>query len=194
MTAMVHYLPSDLSRFLETYPGIQIDLNEETTDLVVRAVQDGTAELGICAPASPVLGLIEVTYRVDRLTLIVPRAHRFAGMGEIRFAETLGEDYVGMQAGSSIHTLMEQQPKVLGERLKPRIQVTSFEAIRNMVAAGVGIGILPEIALESTLESAYVQVRLAEPWSDRPLKILRSAARPLSPAAKLLEAALKSKR
>jgi DNA-binding transcriptional LysR family regulator len=194
MTAMVHYLPSDLSRFLKTYPGIQVDLNEETTDLVVRAVQDGTADLGICAPASPVSGVIEAPYRIDRLTLIVPSAHRFAGLGEVRFADTLGEDYVGMQAGSSIHTLMEQEAKALGERLKLRIQVTSFEAIRNMVGAGVGIGILPEIALETTPQSAYVQVRLAEPWCDRPLKILRSAEHPLSPAAKLLVAALTSER
>jgi len=63
------------------------------------------------------------------------------------------------------------------------IQVTNFEAIRNMVIAGLGIAIIPEIALAERDHSDYVKVRLDEPWARRQLKLLFKPMAPLPIAA-----------
>ncbi|MFM0674563.1 LysR substrate-binding domain-containing protein, partial [Paraburkholderia sediminicola] len=63
------------------------------------------------------------------------------------------------------------------------IQVTNFEAIRNMVIAGLGIAIIPEIALAERHHSDYVIVRLDEPWAGRQPKLLFRPMVPLSIAA-----------
>jgi DNA-binding transcriptional LysR family regulator len=171
-TAMVHYLPEDLRQFAAANPEIKIELIEKPTDTVIRMVENGVVDFGICATADESLRLTLLPYRVDRLFLVVPVDHPYAGRDSIRFEETLDLDYVGMQEGASIHTLCTRAAEALGRRIKLRIQVTNFEAVRNMVAAGLGIGILPEIGIPPHERGRLAKVYLDEPWADRPLQIV----------------------
>ncbi|QIE28071.1 HTH-type transcriptional regulator GltC (plasmid) [Caballeronia sp. SBC1] len=171
-TAMVHYLPDDLRRFTSEHPEVRIELVEKTSDVVVRMVENGVVDFGICAVPDPSLRLTCLPYRVDRLFLVVPVGHLYASRKSIGFNETLDHDYVGMQEGASIHTLCTRAAEAANRRLKLRIQVTNFEAVRNMVAAGLGIGILPEVGIPEHERSRLVSIPLDEPWSSRPLNIV----------------------
>jgi DNA-binding transcriptional LysR family regulator len=171
-TAMVHYLPDDLRRFTSAHPAVKIELVEKPSDVVVRMVENGIVDFGICAMPDPSLRLTSLPYRTDRLFLIVPVGHPYASRTSIGFDETLDQDYVGMQEGASIHTLCTRAAEATGKRLKLRIQVTNFEAVRNMVAAGLGIGILPEVGIPEHEKSRLVSIPLDEPWSDRSLNIV----------------------
>ncbi|HEY0297347.1 MAG TPA: LysR family transcriptional regulator [Bordetella sp.] len=185
LTAMVHYLPWALHRFLSANSAIKIDLIEKTSDIVLRTVENGTVDFGICAVTDPVVRLTCVPYRVDRLFLVVPASHRYAGRVSLRFEDVLDEDFVGMQDGASIYTLSQRAAANHGRRLKLRIQVTSFEAVRNMVAAGMGIGLLPEVALSET-RSEVVKIPLDELWAERSLQIVYRDFDTLPAAAQLL--------
>lgn len=189
LTAMAHYLPQELHRFLSKNGSIKIDLIEKTSDVVVRMVESGTVDFGICALTGPEERLICTPYRTDRLFLIVPASHRHAGRGALRFEDVLDEDFVGMQDGASIHTLTQRAAASCGRRLKLRIQVTSFEAMRNMVAAGLGIGLLPGIAIPPTTPG-LVKLALDEPWAERSLYIVYRDFDALPVAARLLIAQL----
>jgi DNA-binding transcriptional LysR family regulator len=132
------------------------------------------ADLGICAPAAETLGDLQMRpYRVDRLVLIVPDAHRLAGLARIAFHEALDEDFVSMPHGTSIPKLCRAAAERSGKRLRTRIEVTSFEGVRNMVSAGLGVGVLPERSVLPYLESASIRVvALDDAWSLRPLVIV----------------------
>jgi DNA-binding transcriptional LysR family regulator len=184
-TAMVHYLPQALHGFLSTNNTIKIDLIEKTSDVVVRMVDSGAVDFGICALGGTEERLSCIPYRVDRLFLVVPTYHRYAGCDRLRFEDVLDEDFVGMQDGASIHTLTQRAAAASGRRLKLRIQVTSFEAVRNMVAAGLGIGLLPEIAIPQMMPG-LAKIALDEPWAKRSLQIVYRHADALSTAARLL--------
>jgi DNA-binding transcriptional LysR family regulator len=184
-TAMVHYLPQALHRFLSANRAIKIDLIEKTSDLVMLMVENRTVDFGICSSTGPIERLSALPYHVDRLAFIVPKHHRYADRASLRFEEALDEDFVGMQDGASIHTLCQQAAAACGRRLKLRIQVTNFEAVRNMVAEGLGIGLLPEIGIPETA-SGLVKIALDEPWADRALQIVCRDFDTLPAAAKLL--------
>ncbi|MDB5991779.1 MAG: LysR family transcriptional regulator [Herbaspirillum sp.] len=171
-TAMVHYLPEDLRQFTATNPEIKIEMIEKPSDTVVRMVENGVVDFGICATVDASLRLTLLPYRMDRLFLVVPVDHPYATRDSIRFEQTLDLDYVGMQEGASIHTLCTQAAEAVGRRMKLRIQVTNFEAVRNMVAAGLGIGVLPEIGIPPHEEGRLAKVYLDEPWANRPLQIV----------------------
>lgn len=171
-TAMVHYLPADLRRFASLHPEIKIDLIEKPSDVVVRMVENGVVDFGICAIPDPSLRLTCLPYRIDRLFLVVPVDHAFSKRKSISFEETLDCDYVGMQEGASIHTLCTRAADAAGRQLKLRIQVTNFEAVRNMVAAGLGIGILPKVGIPKHEKARLVNIPLDEPWAERPLSIV----------------------
>ena len=184
-TTMVHYLPQELHRFLSANSAIKIDLIEKTSDLVVRMVEDRTVDFGICSFTERLERLSTLPYRVDKLAFIVPKHHRLAGRASLRFEEALDEDFVGMQDGASIHTLCKRAAAACGRRLKLRIQVTNFEAVRNMVAEGLGIGLLPEIGIPEPAQG-LIKIGLDEPWAERTLHIVCRDFDTLPAAAKLL--------
>ncbi|MFM0632816.1 LysR family transcriptional regulator, partial [Paraburkholderia xenovorans] len=165
LTAMAHYLPKELKSFVNRFPGVQLGLIERLSDQVSRDVFGSDADIGICAASYIDEGLSERPFRMDRLVLITPPDHPLGRRESVKFAETLDYEHVGMQDGASILALATQAAKALGRPMRLAIQVTNFEAIRNMVIAGLGIAIIPEIALAERDHSDYVTVRLDELWA-----------------------------
>ncbi|CAB3769594.1 LysR substrate-binding domain-containing protein [Paraburkholderia solisilvae] len=173
-TAMVLYLPAALHSFLRVNPQVRVDMVEKTSDEVVHAIASGVADLGICAATPASLGDLQVRpYKLDKLVLIVPQAHRFAGRATIAFNDALDEDIVSMPYGTSIPKLCRAAAERAGRRLRVRIEVTSFEGVRNMVGAGLGVGVLPEASVLPYVESAAIRVLgLDDAWALRPLVIV----------------------
>jgi DNA-binding transcriptional LysR family regulator len=78
-----------------------------------------------------------------------------------------------MPYGTSISKLCRAAAERAGRRLRVRIEVTSFEGVRNMVSAGLGIGVLPKGSVTPYMHAApFRVVELDEPWSLRPLSII----------------------
>ncbi len=147
---------------------------EKSSDEVVQAIASGVADLGICSATEDSLGDLQWRrYSTDRLVLIVPSDHRLAARASVNFAEALDDDVVSMPHGTSISKLCRAGAERYGRRLRVRIEVTSFEGVRNMVSAGLGIGVLPEDSVMPYVHSASFRVvELDEPWSLRPLLIV----------------------
>lgn len=172
-TAVTDFLPEILPGFLADNPKINIDLQERPNAEIARGVLDGRADMGIVAGQVDTLGLEAIHFSTDRLVLATARNHRFARRKKIAFAETLDEDAVGMQSGSTLQTFLAQVVERLGKPLKLRIQLSSFDAMCRMIGAGVGVGIVPESAARRNQEAMGIAlVELLEPWSVRERYIL----------------------
>jgi DNA-binding transcriptional LysR family regulator len=171
---MVQYLPGVLRSFLRANPKVRIDMVEKSSDEVVQAIASGVADLGICSATEDSLRDLQWRpYSIDKLVVIVPADHRLAGHASMTFAEALEDDVVSMPYGTSISKLCRAAAERAGKRLRVRIEVTSFEGVRNMVSAGLGIGVLPMGSVTPYLHSApFRVVELDEPWSLRPLSII----------------------
>ncbi len=173
-TAMVQYLPGPLHSFLRANPEVRVDMVEKRSDEVVQAIAGGIADLGLCSATPGTLGDLQWRpYSTDTLVLIVPPDHRLATRSSIEFAEALDDEFVSMQHGTSISKLCRAAAERSGKRLRVRIEVTSFEGVRNMVGAGLGLGVLPEDSVRPYLHSAPLRVvKLEDPWAMRPLLLL----------------------
>lgn len=174
LTAMVQYLPRDLYSFLRENPQIRLDLIEKTSDQVVQAVVSGLTDIGICSSTpDPALDLDVLTYGVDKLVLVLRPDHRLARRRGVRFEEILDEDIISLTYGTSIHKLCASAAEQLGRTLRVRMEVTDFEGMRNMIASGLGIGVLPSPSVEPYLGIMPLRmVALKESWSKRPLNIV----------------------
>lgn len=169
-SAVTQFLPGDIAGFMARNAGIRIELEEGDSSDVVLAVLDGRAELGIFAERTPELGLQLRPYRQDRLVLVVPRDHPLAGSEAIDFAEAADCDFVSLAAGTSLAQRLQRESAALGRRLKLRIQVRSFDAMCQMVAAGLGVAVLPEAAVQPHLVSMGLsRIALNDAWVQRQL-------------------------
>ena len=169
-SAITQFLPADIAAFVAANPGIRIELEERDSSEVVLAVLEGRADVGIFADRTPPLGLQTATYRHDRLVLVVPRGHPLAARKAIDFAEATDLEFVTLSAGTSIARRLQLETEAIGKRLKLRIQVRSFDAMCQMVAAGLGVAVLPDAASRPHLRSmGLAKIDIRDAWAVRKL-------------------------
>ncbi|MGY4641988.1 LysR family transcriptional regulator [Pseudomonas sp. TE24901] len=187
LSAIIQFLPEDLRDFSQLHPEVKTDLEERPSNGVVQGVLDGVADLGICSSDTDTKGLPGVTYRLDKLVVLMPADHPLATRDSLAFAETLDSDYVGLHAASSINMRTHAAAREAGKMLRLRIHVPGFDAMCRMVQANMGIGILPHKAYELFGRALGLHaVPLTDAWSDRSLILVVRDEAQLSPVSRLL--------
>ena len=187
ISAIVQFLPEDLGAFIRQHAEIKIDLEEHLSTEVVRAVQEGAADLGVCNTADGTGELQTRPYRQDSLVLIVPKGHALTAWPAIYFEESLAFDHVGLHANSSIYLAMRHAAAKVGRTIKLRIHVTGLDAMCRMIHNGLGIGVMPQRAFAlmhgvGELES----VALQDPWAQRQIELVARDFSTLPLTARLL--------
>ncbi|WP_459614085.1 LysR family transcriptional regulator [Bordetella sp. 2513F-2] len=171
-TAMTEFMPVVLGRYLAEHPDVHVELRERLSYLVVRAVAEGSADIGISAAGGPDPQVQFIPYRRDRLVLVTSQDHALAGAQAVSFADTLSDDYVGLSETSAIHPFLVQAAAALGRTFRFRVEVGNFEAVCRMIENGVGIGVIPEsVALRYARAMRIAIVPLTDPWALRRLHI-----------------------
>ena len=189
-SALSEHLPSLLAAFLAANPTIDIDLEDRESPAIGPAIASGDADIGIGSRAASVPGLERHPFRTDRLVLVVPAGHRLAGKRQTGFAALLDLDFVGLPRGTALDEHLAMQAARLGHALRLRVRVNSLDTVCAMVAAGGGVGIVPEATARRHRRALpLAAVRLAEPWSTRELALyVRDSRRLPQPARRLFEA------
>lgn len=171
-SAIIAFLPQDLSAFSRLYPEIKIDLQERVSSEIIAAVRDGLTDIGIFAGHVPAPDLQQLSYRQDRLVLMTPIDHPLAERESIAFNEALAFDFIGLQQDASLQSLLNEQANLAGKALRMRIQVRSFDAICRMIHHGMGVGVLPEQTIYRDLGDLQLKsIPLSDPWAQRELVI-----------------------
>ncbi len=184
-SVLAQFLPTDLERFLASYPLINFDIEERVGTAVVRAVIEGRADLGIFAEHTRAAGLETRPYRQDQLVVVTPRDHAIAARSKIAFAEALEHEFIGPHLDSSLYALFAQQQAEIGREMRVRVRVSSFECMCRLVGAKVGVAILPKAAIHQYLRPLKLQMTLLdEPWARRSLVIGVRSADLLSPTVR----------
>ncbi|WP_442109945.1 LysR family transcriptional regulator [Pseudomonas sp. NUPR-001] len=168
--ALSEYLPERLASFLASYPAITLDVQELPSLRIVQAITQGAADLGIISTAASHEHLQTQFFRDDPLVLIMPPAHPLAAHGDLRFADTLEQGFVGLSSDSALALHLEQQALQLGRRMQVRVRAESFDGVIRMVAHGAGLGVVPLAAVrrwQGVLELR--SVALKDPWANRQL-------------------------
>ena len=186
-SSIVQFLPEMLKRFVSLYPHVKIQLHEEVSEVTVRMVRDGVVDLGLIAAVVPAEGLDLVPFRTDRVCVLVRNDHPFASRESVRFEETLPYDHVGLEERSSLQMMVINAAAEQSHALSLRVRVASFDALRRLVQAGVGIGFLPEECIRPYEPSMGLRaVLLSDQWSHRSLCICARHKEQLPVTARLL--------
>ena len=193
-SGLSEYLPKTLAAFLATHPHISIDVEERESAEIARAIV-----IGIGRSRARRRTRACRQYRADAVQRRPSGAGRGAGRrtGEPaagRFREVVQRDFVGLINSIALHAHISGHAARLGARLRFRARLNSFDAIGQMVAAGIGIGVMPEVAAKRCARSMKINVvRIRDSWANRKLVICARSFRALPrPAQQLAEHLRKS--
>lgn len=167
-SALAEALPDDLARFMAAHPRLRISIEEAVTPAIVRSLREGTADLGVYWDAVDSGDLRLRRYGSDHLCVALSPGHALARRPSLRYADTLPHGAVVVAAGGQMDQLLRRQAALLGVVPSARLQVSSMDAACRMVAAGLGLAILPrEVVVPYAGAGRLALVPLAEPWAER---------------------------
>jgi LysR family transcriptional regulator, hydrogen peroxide-inducible genes activator len=165
-TLAPYLLPHVVPHIHARYPGLELLLVEEKTEEVLQRLREGKLDAGVLAlPVNDELLHQEFLFE-EEFVLAVPADHPLAGTdGPAPPSMIAGESLLLLEDG---HCLREQALAVCqlaGASERGGFRATSLETLRQMVAAGVGVTLLPELAVQPPVP-IYEDIRLirfAEP-------------------------------
>jgi DNA-binding transcriptional LysR family regulator len=187
-TATGYLLPRVIGAMRQVHPGLRFYIREAGSAAVAEAVASGELDLGIVTLPVHTTDDRAVTTRPlidDDLRLIVPPGHGLAGKRSFRWSDLAGQPVVAFEAGSAVRELIDAAALAAGVELTVVMELRSIEAIRAMVAAGIGVGLVSRFAIPA---SEGLTCRDSD--LKRKLAIIKPAGRRLSPAAEAFEGML----
>jgi DNA-binding transcriptional LysR family regulator len=188
-SGLSEHLPKALAAFLREHPDFNVDVEERESTDIAAAIATGAAELGFAAEHALPDNLERFLFSEDRLMLVVARRGDFAGRRQIDFQEVAEHDFVGLTNSTALQVHISRHAARLGVRLRFRARLRDFDAICQMVAAGVGIAVVPEAAAKRCAQSMPVaMIKIRDAWANRKLAICaRSFSTLPRPAKQLVE-------
>jgi LysR family hydrogen peroxide-inducible transcriptional activator len=141
-----YLLPNVAGKLRKQLPRLELMLYEYQTDVMLEKLHSGEIDVGILALPVPLDGLDAYELYKEPFMVAMPAAHRLAARTSIRVEDLQGETLLLLEDG---HCLRDQALDICaggGMHEKQDFRATSLETLRQMVAAGVGITLLPELA------------------------------------------------
>jgi LysR family hydrogen peroxide-inducible transcriptional activator len=148
-----YLLPRVMPRFAQALPKLSLLLHEYQTGPLVQQVLDGELDLAILALPADTRGLQTRPLFAEPFLVAMPEKHRLASKRRLRTADLGGEKLLLLEEG---HCLREHALEACARAgvEEQGFRATSLETLRQMVAAGAGITLLPRLAAEGPFASA----------------------------------------
>jgi DNA-binding transcriptional LysR family regulator len=185
-----YVLPGILRVFRATHPHVRLGVRTGHTEEVLEMVLRGEAHIGIGRPIRhPDVELIPVLE--DEMLLVVSARHPFATRGKVRMDELAAERLILFDRTSSYHELTSSLFRQAGVVPASTLELDNVEAAKKMVQQGLGVALLPRMALAAELKARSLRpVKLIGTAPViRPIVALRrkDAGEPIGPVAGFLE-------
>jgi DNA-binding transcriptional LysR family regulator len=187
--AFSEHLPKLLVSFLANNPAISVDLEERESSDIGALIASGSGDIGIASETALSDALETLPFRTDRLVAVAAAGDALARRRQIRFGELIGRTFVGLPHDSALQLHLARHAALQGAAMRLRVRVSGFDAVCRMAEAGVGIGVVPEVAARRCRRSMRIAiVPLAEAWATRRLVLCVRQMRGLAvPARRLVE-------
>lgn len=191
-SAMAQALPEDVSAFAKKYRDVRVSLEEREIWEVVRGVEEGRADIGVCWDAVDLRGLQTAPYHRDRLAVVMHPDHPLASRSTLCFEDTIDHEHVDIVARSIMQATQRSAAAAAGKQMRYRIQVSTVDAAYRVVAAQLALAIVPQeeaSAIQQTLKLKVIP--LSNDWAQRQF-VIAVRRKGLSLPAQLLLESLKS--
>jgi LysR family hydrogen peroxide-inducible transcriptional activator len=147
-TIAPYFLPSCLASFARKFPSVQISVVEDVTSELLNLVHEGTVDLALLALPVPATNCLSRELFRERLYVVLPANHRLGASSHIHLSQIENDPFLLLKEG---HCFRENTLSACGRaRLQPNVVFESgqFTTILAMVAAGTGVSVVPEMAVE----------------------------------------------
>jgi len=146
VTTAKHFLPRMLGAFYQRYPDIDIELEIANREKIVQRLNANQDDLYVMSYPPDELDIVSHPFLDNEYVLLAPATHWAVGK-TIRLEALAGEPFLLREPGSGSRHVIDVHLQATGIALKVRLSLASNEAIRDLVASGMGLTVLSRQAL-----------------------------------------------
>jgi DNA-binding transcriptional LysR family regulator len=152
-TIGIYLLPEVLGRFREAHPAVKVNLRLGNNARTLERLRENEVDFGLVAGPIRDSDLLAEAYLEDELIPIVSPSHRFAQGRPVQAAELRQETFLIRERGSGTQRLLEERLFQLGVEPSETMHLGSTEAIKQAVAANLGISVASRYAVRHEIEA-----------------------------------------
>lgn len=172
-------VPALVSSFREHHPSVRFRLVQNSRQDILTGLTDGAVDLALVSPPPADPAFTHAVVREEELVLVVPPGHHLAGRTSVRVAELAGEDFVGLEPGYGLRQITDALCAAAGFTPTLTFEGQETDTVRGLVAAGLGVALLPHADSPSGLPEIPLTPRAA-----REIALVWPTDTPLPPAVR----------
>lgn len=185
-SAVKALVPPAIQQCVRNNPNVEIVLTGAIEHQVLRAVRSGEADFGIVTKPVPADWFVFTEILQDEFVVICSTQDPLARKASLSWKGLEGRPFISAPRMSSVGPLTDSVFIELGIHIGTRYECDSIALIGALVEAGLGVSVVPRVALDWFDEKRIKALRLVNPTLRRSLGLIRRSDSPLSPMAALL--------
>jgi len=146
-TIAPYFLPNIIRSFRTKYPGVELIIHEETTQQLLRGLEEKELDLALLSDASPNSRIEIRELFSEELLLCLPAAHPLVKQKKVVASNLQYEKFILMQDGHCLGAQAQQFCETKGFHPEISCRSAQIGTVVAMVQAGLGISLIPEMAL-----------------------------------------------
>ncbi|WP_286902898.1 LysR family transcriptional regulator [Vreelandella sedimenti] len=178
--------PRVIKLFHEAYPRINLSLHDVLAEQINQMVREGRADLGLSVPPSDAEDLTFEPVLEDSYVVVCPCGHPLLAQSAVAWSQLAAYPFIGINRLSSSRQDIDRIMQSVGERLDILCDARQIATVGRMVAAGLGISVLPSLSFRQIAADGIEYRPLVEPTIRRELGIILSRRHPPSAATSAL--------
>ena len=182
-TIAPYVLPQLVRNFHEHYPEVTLEIVEDVTDGITRRIEAGELDVALASTCQQSPTLRRERLDNEPLLALVPKEHPLAKKTLIELDDLKSERFLLLH---EMHCLSRQVHHLLeSRRLRPQIALAGSQltTIANMVAASIGVSIVPQLMVQHQATPGCISLPFTPPVPERELNLLYNPLRFQSKAA-----------
>jgi len=150
-TTLTYRLSPVLADYKQRFPEVELVVVAGSTDFLMQAMKARTLDLSVVMYSRSVpVGVSNTPLGREEMVVVLNSGHRLAGKSKLTLRDLASLQFILSEKDSAMHRLITQYFEQLGVTPRIIMEVENHEAIKSLVAAGLGASILPLCAVANT--------------------------------------------
>jgi DNA-binding transcriptional LysR family regulator len=177
---------SDMTRlhreFEARWPQASLDVEYLRPDKIYEAVIDGSADIGIVSYPEPVRNVAAIPWRNEPMAVAVAPSHVLASREILEPSDLEGLEFIAFDPDLPIRRAIDRFLREQGVEVAVSMHFDNIQMVKEAVAVGAGVSILPRRALRAEIEQGRLAALPMRPEITRPLALLHRRGRKFNQA------------